>query len=327
MTQRMCTAISKGRHLLSLEHFTKGEIYELLRVSRSIKLAFKQGPVEAQPRYLQGESLAMIFQKRSTRTRVSSETGMFKLGGHSLFLGKEDIQLGHGETLMDTAKVLSRFNSAILARVYGHQTIEDLAEHASVPVINALSDKHHPLQILADLQTLQETFGENLTGLKVAWVGDGNNILNSLMVTLPKLGVDLSVATPKGYEPTSDILDIARINAAAHQTSLVTTTDPLEAVEGCHVVVTDTWISMGQEEEANARLKDFEGYQVTQKMMERAHTDWKFLHCLPRKPYEVHDEVFYSDRSLVFDEAENRMWTVMAVLMMQLRGTAAVVTA
>jgi ornithine carbamoyltransferase len=318
------TAISKGRSLLSLKDFSKGEILELLRVSRALKQIFNEDKT-AMSAALSGESVAMIFQKRSTRTRVSSETGMFKLGGHALFLGSEDIQLGHGENLLDTSKVLSRFNSSILARVFEHQTIEQLAEHSTVPVINALSEKYHPLQILADLLTLQEHIGGDsgdLSGLKVAWVGDGNNILHSLMVALPKLGIDLSVATPTGYEPMEDVVDICQLEAETNNTKLVMTTDPVEAVQNCDVVVTDTWVSMGQEEEAARRLKDFEGYQVTHQMMNEANNDWKFLHCLPRKPYEVNDEVFYDgDRSLVWDEAENRMWTVMSVFMMQLRGT------
>lgn len=327
-------SIPKGRHLLSLKDFQPPEICELLRVGHEIKLkhsnrfnAADATNISAYHKPLSGESLAMLFQKRSTRTRVSCETGFSMLGGHALFLGSDDIQLGVNESIIDSTRVLSRFNSIILARVFGHEDIVQIANESSVPVINALSDKYHPLQILADLMTLQEHMGKDLSGLKVAWVGDGNNILHSLMVSLPKLGIGLSIATPAGYEPDNDVMQIAKKDAEVQGTFLEHTTDPLEAVSKCDVVVTDTWVSMGQEDEAAKRLKDFEGYQVTKKMMKNANADWRFLHCLPRKPYEVDDDVFYdNNRSLVWDEAENRMWSVMAVFMMQLRGTATILS-
>ena len=321
--------IQKGRHLLSLKDFKPAEICELLRVGHELKARHANRYDAADPtntgcyhKPLAGESLAMIFQKRSTRTRVSSETGFNMLGGHALFLGSDDIQLGVNESVLDSARVLSRFNSLILARVFGHEDIVEIANESSVPVINALSEKYHPLQILADLMTLQEHMGEDLSGMKVAWVGDGNNILHSLMVALPKLGIDLAIATPAGYEPDNDVMEIAKSDSQIYGSRVEHTTNPLDAVAGCDVVVTDTWVSMGQEEEAAKRLKDFEGYQVTKQMMSVANPDWRFLHCLPRKPYEVDDDVFYDDqRSLVWDEAENRMWSVMGVFMMQLRGT------
>jgi len=264
---------------------------------------------------------------------VSTETGIARLGGHALFLGSEDIQLGANESLQDTARVLGRFNDVILARVYGHEVIEGLTEHSPVPVINALSDKYHPLQILADLQTLQETFcpppadgsappaADGLSGVKVAWVGDGNNIAHSILAGMPRLGVQVAVATPKGYECDSDVAAraIAVAEAAGAPVPLFTT-DPVEAVRGADVIVTDTWVSMGQEEEKARRLKQFSGYQVTEQLGAGAKPGWKFLHCLPRKPEEVSDEVFYGERSLVWDEAENRMWTVMAVALAQLEG-------
>jgi len=255
----------------------------------------------------------MIFQKRSTRTRVSSETGMYLLGGHALFLGPGDIQLGVNESLLDTAKVLSRFNDVILARVFGHGDVVELAAQASVPVINALSDMHHPLQTLADLMTLQDRFG-SLEGKTLAWVGDGNNVLHDLMYGSAKLGMNLQIAFPEGYEPNADVIAHTKELAAAHSTRVLLTADPIEAVSGAHVVVTDTWVSMGQEEEYKKRVKDFEGYCVSVELMSKADKDAVFLHCLPRHPEEVTDEVFYSDRSLVFPEAENRMWTVMAVI-------------
>jgi ornithine carbamoyltransferase len=305
--------------------------------------------------------MAMIFQKRSTRTRVSTESGFAQLGGHPLFLGasqrmacargrgeeeadwtrtrghlltraarppslpagSEDIQLGKNESLLDTGKVLSRYNDVILARVYGHKDITDLCAASSVPVINALSDTHHPLQGLADLMTLEERFGRT-AGLTIAWVGDGNNILNTFLSAAAPGAFNVRYATPKGYEPPAAIVAQARAAAAAAGVSIVGTHDPQEAVRGADVVVTDTWVSMGQEEEAAARVRAFKGYQVTEAMVAagggKAH--WVFLHCLPRKPQEVDDAVFYSPRSLVFDEAENRKWTVMAVALAQLLGGA-----
>jgi ornithine carbamoyltransferase len=256
----------------------------------------------------------MIFQKRSTRTRVSTETGMALLGGHALFLGPTDIQLGVNESMRDTANVLARFNDVILARVFGHGDVVELAHHSDVPVINALSDLHHPLQTLADLMTLQEHFGkENLRGKTVAWVGDGNNVLHDLALGSAILGMNVSVATPAGYEMNADILAKTEKLAAAAGASVSTTTVAAEAVKDSHVVVTDTWVSMGQEDEYAKRVAEFDGYQVTNELMAHADPTAVFLHCLPRHPEEVADEVFYSDKSLVFPEAENRMWTVMAV--------------
>jgi len=237
--------------------------------------------------------------------------------------GSEDIQLGKNESLRDTARVLSRFNELILARVYAHADIEELCREATVPVINALSDMDHPLQGLADLLTLREEYG-GLRGLTLAWVGDGNNIAHTLLSAAGKMGYNLRLATPKGYECDAGVLARAQALAAAAGTSIVLTHDPREALAGCDVVVTDTWVSMGQEAEKAQRLAAFEGYQVTEALLREsgARPGWRFLHCLPRKPEEVEDAVFYSDRSLVWDEAENRMWTVMAVALAQLRGGA-----
>ena len=299
------------RDFLTLLDYSKEEIIELLDISNEMKRWMKEGNNE---RPLLGKSMAMIFQKRSTRTRVSTETGMAFLGGHALFLGMSDIQLGKNETLKDTALVLSRFNDLILARVYGHEDVEELAKYSKVPVINALSDKFHPLQILADLMTVREHFGE-LEGLKIAWVGDGNNVCHSLMIGATRVGMHMSVATPKGYEPDKDVTEAARKIASEERVTLAFTNDPREAVRDADIIVTDTWISMGQDAEKEKRLRDFAGYQVTEELGKLAKPHWKFMHCLPRKPQEVSDEVFYSNRSVVFDEAENRMYTVMAVMM------------
>ncbi len=303
------------KDLITLKSYSKEQIQHLLELSSNVKQKMKKKELY-QP--LKGYSMSMIFQKRSTRTRVSTETGMAYLGGHSLFLGKDDIQLGKNESLKDTALVLSRFNDLILARVFAHSDVEELATHSKVPVINALSDTYHPLQILADYLTIREHFGK-LEGLTIAWVGDGNNVLHSFMVSAAKLGINLRVTTPHNFRPNSEIIDYAKTSSNEHNTEFLLTDDPKEGVKGADIIVTDTWVSMGQDEEYEARIKAFNGYQVTEELGKFANPNWKFMHCLPRKQHEVNDEVFYSKRSIVFDEAENRMYTVMAVILALLR--------
>ena len=285
----------------------------LLEVSHEYKAIYSD-KTKLLPKPLDGHSVSMIFQKRSTRTRVSTETGMAMLGGHALFLGPSDIQLGVNESMRDTACVLSRFNDLILARVYAHSDITELAKYSEVPIINALSDLHHPLQTLADLMALQQHFGKELSGKTVAWVGDGNNVLHDLMLGSIKMGMNVQIATPIGYEPNADIMAKSKVLAEENGVSLTTTTVADEAVNGADVVVTDTWVSMGQEDEYEKRVKEFDGYQVNTELMGKANDGAVFLHCLPRHVEEVTDEVIYSDASLVFPEAENRMWTVMAVI-------------
>ncbi|KAJ3193228.1 ornithine carbamoyltransferase [Irineochytrium annulatum] len=328
------------KHFLTLRDQSATDILKLIRRSLELKAVLKTPqharaalPFSYDPALLRGRSLAILFTKRSTRTRLSAETAWAALGGHPIFLGKDDIQLGAGgESWRDTATVVSSMADGILARVGAHKEVELLAEHASCPVVNALTAKYHPLQILADVMTLYEAFAPDALavatrsskaggpplpplpkGLKVAWVGDGNNILNSLLVTLPRLGVHLNVATPKGYAVDAEVLDYARSTAP----KLVSVDpNPAAAVASAHVIVTDTWVSMGQEEEKRTRLEAFKGYRVTEEMARSggADSDWKFMHCLPRKQEEVDDEVFYSEkRSLVFPEAENRKYTVMSV--------------
>ena len=297
--------------------FSNDELKGLLELSQQFKDTYSDKS-RTNPKPLEGESMSMIFQKRSTRTRVSTETGMAMLGGHALFLGPSDIQLGVNESMRDTACVLSRFNSIILARVYAHADIIELAQYSTVPIINALSDLHHPLQTLADLMALQQHFGKDLTGKTVCWVGDGNNVLHDLMLGSVKMGMNVQIATPKGYEPNADIMAKTLELAAENNAKVFTTTVADEAVRGSDVVVTDTWVSMGQEAEYEQRKKEFEGYQVNTELMSKANDGAVFLHCLPRHPEEVTDEVIYSDASLVFNEAENRMWTVMAVMAAQL---------
>jgi ornithine carbamoyltransferase len=293
------------------------ELQGLLDVSIFYKKQYsdKNKPL---PRPLLGYSMSMIFQKRSTRTRVSTETGMSLLGGKTLFLGPSDVQLGVNESMRDTANVLCRYNDLILARVYAHADVVELAHYSNVPVINALSDLHHPLQTLADLMTLQEHFGRNLKGKTLAWVGDGNNVLHDLMLGSVLLGMNVNIATPVGYEPNADILQKTKELAQVSGSTIFQTTVAAEAVSGANVVVTDTWVSMGQEAEYAKRVAEFAGYQVNKALMKKADKAAVFLHCLPRHPEEVTDEVIYSDQSLVFPEAENRMWTVMAVMSAQL---------
>ena len=286
----------QGKSLLRIDNYSPAEFKAVLEFSHVIK-----GKVKAKQlnRVLQGESLSMIFQKRSTRTRVSTE----------------DVQLGVNESLKDSSVVLSRYNSMLLARVFGHDTVQQMAEFATVPVINALSASHHPLQSLADYMTLQEHFGNDLSKLELSWVGDGNNVCADLMLGGTMLGLNVRVATPPGeHQPEIQIVDAARSLAAITGGRLNLFHDPVEAVYNANVVVTDTWVSMGQEAQKAARLSTFRNYKVTRQLCASAHKDWVFLHCLPRHPEEVEDEVFYSNRSLVFDEAENRMYTVMAVM-------------
>uniref|UniRef100_A0A8C5LX88 ornithine carbamoyltransferase n=1 Tax=Leptobrachium leishanense TaxID=445787 RepID=A0A8C5LX88_9ANUR len=298
----------KGRSLLTLKNFSSEEIKYLLWVSADLKYRIKQKG-EYMP-LLQGKSLAMIFEKRSTRTRLSTETGFALLGGHPCFLTTQDIHLGVNESLKDTARVLSGLTDAVLARVYKQSDLDILAKEATIPIVNGLSDLYHPVQILADYLTLQEHFG-HLNGLTLSWIGDGNNILHSIMLSAAKCGMHLQVATPKGYEADPSVTIAAEQFAKEYGTKLLITNDPLEAARGANALVTDTWVSMGQEAEKKKRLTDFKGYQITMKTGKVASPNWVFLHCLPRKPEEVDDEVFYSPKSLVFQEAENRKWTIM----------------
>ncbi|GAA5826527.1 hypothetical protein JCM11251_002412 [Rhodosporidiobolus azoricus] len=330
-------------HLLTLADLTVPQLQHLISSSIAFKKHYKSratpqagriegaqfeqgdanGPKEIEEKTLADKTVALMFSKRSTRTRVASETAVQILGGHPMFLGSGDIQLGVNESLYDTARVVSSMVDGIMARVGHHSEVETLAKHSSVPVINALSHLYHPTQILADLQTLLEIrtpFTDDLSsleGLTISWVGDSNNILNEMMVVYPRLGVNLQIATPKGYDLDAEVLERANagIKAEGGKGKIIHTHSPEEAVKGAHVVTTDTWISMGQEEESARRLKDFAGYQVTNELLARggADKDVIFMHCLPRHKEEVDDEVFYGNKSVVFQEAENRKWTILAV--------------
>jgi len=297
-------------HFLSLKDWSREEIELLFDEAAAIK-ANPEGYATA----LAGKSLAMIFQKPSTRTRVSFEVGMFQLGGQALFLGASDIQLHRGETIADTAQVLSRYVDGIMARVFAHQDILDLARHGSVPVINGLSDLLHPCQALADYFTLRERRGD-LTGLKMAYVGDGNNVAHELMFGAVKLGMQFSIGCPTGYEPNplvykSALRQAQKLGSPPPQV----TSDPLEAVSGADAVYTDVWTSMGQEKESEKRLAAFQGFQVTPEMMAVAGSDAVFMHCLPaHRGEEVAADVIDGPQSAVFDEAENRLHVQKAVL-------------
>ncbi|KAF2100686.1 putative ornithine carbamoyl transferase [Rhizodiscina lignyota] len=318
------------RHLLSIADLTPSELSTLVRNAASHKQSIKSGQTPKNiAGALTGKTVAITFNKRSTRTRISTEGAVVAMGGHPMFLGKDDIQLGVNESLYDTAVVLSSMSSALVARVGPHSDVADLAKHSTVPVINALSDLYHPLQTIADYLTLYEastssssssssSAGLGLEGLKVAWVGDANNVLFDLAIGAMKLGVEIAVATPNGYEIPGSMRQIIQ-SATSDSPSpgrLSETQVPEEAVKDADIIVTDTWVSMGQEEEAKKRMKAFTGYQVTNEMAKRggAKEGWKFMHCLPRHPEEVSDEVFYGPRSLVFQEAENRLWSAIAAM-------------
>lgn len=296
------------RDFLAETDFTKKEIIETFKVARKLKKKVKKGEKH---HILRGKVLGMIFQKPSNRTRVSFEVGMYQLGGHAIYLGPAEIGLGTRESVADVARVLSRFTNGIMARVFGHDLVEGLAKWAPVPVINGLSDLLHPCQILGDLLTIIEHKG-GYEGVKIAYVGDGNNIVNSFINVAGILPLDLRVACPKGYEPNAEILAAARDKAVS---KITVVRDPVEAVSGADVVYTDTWASMGQEAEAEARRKAFKRYQVNSKLLEHAARDYIFMHCLPaHRGEEVTDEVMDGPHSVVFDEAENRLHIQKAIM-------------
>src|SRR5262245_39409699 len=296
------------RDFLAITDFTADELYALLQLAADMKA----GRVDGRP--LNGKTIGLIFEKSSTRTRVSFEVGAFQLGGHALFLSARDIQLGRGEPVRDTARVLSRYVDGLMVRTFGHDRIEELAEFATVPVINGLTDLLHPCQVLADLLTVQENFGNDLKDRRIAWIGDGNNMANSWLNAAFRFGFELRLACPEGYRPDEKIAERAQTNAR-----ILSTADPFEAADGAQVINTDVWTSMGQEAEAEARMKAFNGYFVDERLMGAASPDAIFLHCLPaHRGEEVADEVIEGPQSRVFDEAENRLHlqkALMATLM------------
>jgi len=301
------------KHLISLHDITPDDINKILELSETLKKQQKEG---VQHHLLKGKTLGMIFSKSSTRTRVSFEVGMYQLGGYPLFLSSNDIQLGRGETIYDTANVLSRYLDGIMIRTYKQSDVEDLAKYGSIPVINGLTDLMHPCQVLADLFTIYEKKG-TLKGLKLAYVGDGNNVAHSLLHGCAKVGMDIAVASPKGYECDEQIVKEAQEDAVKSGSKILLTDDPIEAVTNADAVYTDTWVSMGQESEKEARIKIFTPYQVNSDLFSKAKKDAIFLHCLPAyRGYEVTEEVIDGPQSVVFDEAENRMHVQKAIMVL-----------
>lgn len=301
--------------LITVHDLTSGQVAGLFDLTHDVK-----SKPQKYARALAGQSLAMIFQKSSTRTRVSFEVGMFQLGGQALFLSSRDIQIGRGETIHDTAQVLSRYVDGIMARTFAHTDVTELARHATVPVINGLTDDLHPCQVLADFFTLREVFGD-LAGRKIAYVGDGNNMARSLLFAAPKVGMDIAVAAPDAYRVEGPYLEMAEADAAAAGTSILLTSDPHEAAEGASAICTDVFASMGQEDEADQRLAAFEGFQVDSNLMAAARSDAVFLHCLPaHRGEEVSAEVADGPQSRIFDEAENRLHAQKAVMLWLMGG-------
>ena len=299
------------KHLLSLQDYSADEIYQVIALGMQLKDEQKNNVPH---HILKGKTLAMIFTKSSTRTRVSFEVGIYQLGGIGLFLSSSDIQLGRRETISDTAKVLSRYVDGIMIRTYKQSDVDDLAKYGSVPVINALTDLLHPCQALADLMTIYEKKGK-LTGLKMAFLGDGNNMSHSLMIACSKMGMDFSIGCSPGYEPNKEIFAMAKQNALSSGSVIEVTYDPKEAIKDADVVYTDVWSSMGQEEEFEIRQKALFPYQVNCELFSYAKPDAIFEHCLPaHRGEEVTTEIIDGPNSVVFDEAENRLHVQKAVI-------------
>ncbi len=299
------------KHLLSLNDLSSDEIQGLLKLSEKLKRQTKEGVPH---HLLKGKTLGMIFSKSSTRTRVSFEVGMYQLGGYSLFLSSNDIQLGRGESIYDTANVLSRYIDGIMIRTFNQSDVEDLAKFGTIPVINGLTDEMHPCQILADLLTVYEHKGK-LEGLKLAYIGDGNNVAHSLLHGCAKTGMDIAIASPKGYECDCRYVDEAKEAAKSSGSKVILTQDPVEAISNADVVYADTWISMGQEDQKQEKLNIFMPYQINSHLFAKAKEDAIFLHCLPAyRGYEVTEDVIDGAQSVIFDEAENRLHAQKAVM-------------
>ena len=301
----------KGKDLLTLLDYTSQEVQDLILLATQLKKLTKEGKC---PRLLEGKTLGMIFEKSSTRTRVSFEVGMQQLGGYGMYMNARDMQIGRGEPISDTGRVLSGYLDGIMIRANSHEMVKELAEHASIPVINGLTDVFHPCQALADLETIAENKGE-LKGLKVAYVGDGNNVAHSLVIACAHVGMDVAVATPVGYECDPAIIEKARDIALVNGSEVLVTTNPVEAVKDADAVYADVWTSMGQEEETQQRLKDFKDYQINDELVAHAKADYMFLHCLPaHREEEVTSSVIDGPNSYIYEQAENRLHAQKAVL-------------
>lgn len=301
----------KGRDLLTLADLEQQEILDLLNKAVALKEKTLKKEFD-QP--LKGKILGMIFDKSSTRTRVSFEVGMIQLGGSALYLNGNDLQLGRGETVADTAQVLSQYLDGIMIRTFSHKSVEELADHADIPVINGLTDLYHPCQALADLLTIYEKKGK-LKGLKLAYIGDGNNVAHSLMIACTKVGMDVSIASPQGYFPDESITALCEDFAKQSGANMLITESPQEAVNGADIIYTDVWTSMGQENENEQRLNDFYDFQVNDGLLKGANEDYLFMHCLPaHRGEEVTAEVIDGQHSVVFEQAGNRLHAQKALL-------------
>jgi len=301
----------KGRDFVSMDDLSVEELKEVLDVALELKGRSRSGD---RPPLLQGTVLALLFEKPSLRTRVTFEVGMVQLGGHAIYLAPSDVQMGSRESVPDVARNLERWVDGIMSRTFAHRTVEALAEHASIPVINGLSDLEHPCQALADLLTIRERVGQ-VRDVRAAWVGDGNNVCHSLLLGCAKLGAHLSVATPKPYGPSRAVLARAHEIAAQTGATITIANDPHEAVRDAQVVYTDVWVSMGQESERSSKLKAFAGFQINSELLARAAPDVVVLHCLPaHRGEEITDEVLDGPHSAVFDQAENRLHAQKALL-------------
>ncbi|MBW6411305.1 ornithine carbamoyltransferase [Clostridium weizhouense] len=299
------------KDLLKMDDLSKEEILDILNLADQLKYEQKHG---IEHHHLKGKSLGMIFEKSSTRTRVSFEVGMYQLGGNALFLSNKDLQIGRGEPIQDTARVLSRFLDGIMIRTYSQEDIEVLAKNSSIPIINGLTDEEHPCQVLADLMTIRE-YKNILEGLNVAFIGDGNNMANSLMVGCLKVGMNFSIASPENYTANEKYLNRAKEIAEKENVKFTKTTSPLEAAKNADVIITDVWASMGQEKEQLARIKAFNGFQVNDNLMSVAKNDAIVLHCLPaHREEEITTKVLEEHSSEIFDESENRLHAQKAVL-------------
>ena len=322
LLQYQATAPFSQQHLLTLQDYSTDEILQVLSLALKLKHNLKtQGGYPTQQGPCSGQTLAMIFTKSSTRTRVSFETGFYQLGGQAMFLSSNDIQLGRGEPIADTAQVLGRMVDGIMIRTFAHADVEALAKYSGIPVINGLTDDYHPCQALADLLTYYE-HKHTLAG-KLAFIGDGNNVAHSLLIACSKVGMDVAIASPAGYAPRADIVALAQENAKAHGSEVLITTDPVAAVHNADCIYTDVWASMGQESEQSKREAAFDGFQVNRALMAHAKPDVIFQHCLPaHRGEEVTADIIDGPASVVYDEAENRLHAQKAVMVLLMGRTA-----
>ncbi|QPG76329.1 hypothetical protein FOA43_003715 [Brettanomyces nanus] len=304
--------LSAIRHLVSISDLSTPELRSLVSRAAYHKKLIKSGKASTSLP-LQGKTIALLFTKRSTRTRISTEGAAAYFGAHAMFLGKDDIQLGVNECLYDTTKVISSMTSCIFARVNKHSDIQELCRYSSVPIVNALCDTYHPLQAICDMLTIKETFG-NTKGLKLAWIGDANNVINDLAIAALRMGISVSVATPQDVNISEHVQKVAEEVSEETHAHIELTHDPKIAAANADIIVTDTFVSMGEEAQTKRKLAKFQDFQITSSLGSIAAPGWKFMHCLPRHKFEVTDDVFYGKHSIVFPEAENRLYAAIAVI-------------